>query len=344
MEINRENNKKTGQFTLLIIYIVGLTLNFSCTGSKKPENVDKPNVIIINADDLGYGDIGSYGAKLVKIPGMDRLAKEGRMFLDAHSASSICTPSRYALITGQYPCRINLYEPIFLKSPLVIETNQITIAEVMKRAGYATAIIGKWHLGFGKDSIMDWNKELKPGPLELGFDYFFGIPVVSSHPPFVYVENHHICGYDPKDPIVYGKHAETRWFPEKFDMNAIWGARAAHALYDDRSVGTTLKNKAVSWIKEHKKKPFFLYLATNNIHHPFTPAPRFIGTSKAGRYGDFIHELDWIVSEVLKTLDEENLTKNTLVILTSDNGGMLNQGGQDAWRAGHRINGKLLGF
>lgn len=303
-----------------------------------------PNVILINADDLGYGDVGCYGATRVHTPNIDQLAKEGRRFTDFHSASAVCTPSRYALLTGRYPDRANLWHPTFLKTPLLINPAQTTIADVMKDAGYATAIIGKWHLGFGTESPIDWNKELSPGPLELGFDYYFGVPVLNSHPPFVYVENHRVFGYTPDDPMEYGKHAETRWFPEKMDMNAIGGARKAHFLYDDRMVGTTLKDKAVGWIKDHKEKPFFLYFATTNIHHPFTPAPQFINSSKAGRYGDFIHELDWIVGEIMTTLEKEGLAGNTLLIFTSDNGGMLNQGGQDAYKAGHHQNGNLFGF
>lgn len=143
--------------------------------------------------------------------------------------------------------------------------------------------------------------------------------------------------------LVYGATAETEDFPEKWNTD-IGGGKAAHALYKDRTVGTTLKDKAIEWIRAHKEQPFFLYLATTNIHHPFTPAPRFNGTSEAGRYGDFIHELDWIVGEVLETLDDEGLTDDTLLIFTSDNGGMLNQGGQAAWKAGHRPNRDLLGF
>ena len=310
----------------------------------EPTEGDKPNVIIINADDIGYGDLGIYGATHVKTPAIDQLAREGRRFTDAHAASAVCSPSRYALITGQYPARIDLWSPIFVKTPLVVDPTKTTVAKVMKQAGYSTAIIGKWHLGFTNDNPVDWNKELKPGPLELGFDYYFGVPILNSHPPFVYVENHKIVGLTDDDPMEYGKNAETRWFPEKFGLADIGGGREAHFLYDDRMVGTTLKNKATDWIKENKDEPFFLYLATTNIHHPFTPAPRFIGTSEAGRYGDFIHEFDWIVEEVLSTLDKEGLSDNTLVILTSDNGGMLNQGGQDARRSGHEANGKLLGF
>ena len=302
-----------------------------------------PNIVLIFADDLGYGDLGCYGATKVQTPNIDRLARDGRRFTDAHSASAVCTPSRYALLTGEYPHRKNLSKPVFLRTGLVIDTNRQTVASLMKDAGYATACIGKWHLGFGK-SAPDWNGELKPGPLELGFDYYYGVPVVNSHPPFVYVENHRVVGLVPDDPFVFGKKARTREFFEKMGMSQIGGADAAHALYDDEAVGTTLTGKAVDWIEAQGNDPFFLYLSTTNIHHPFTPAPRFKGTSQCGVYGDFIHELDWIVGEVMTTLDHQGISDNTLVIFTSDNGGMFNVGGQDAWQAGHRLNGDLLGF
>lgn len=303
----------------------------------------RPNVVLIFVDDLGYGDLGCYGATKVKTPNIDQLASEGRRFTDAHSASAVCTPSRYALMTGEYPHRKNLSKPVFLKTGLVIDTKQQTLASVMRDAGYATACIGKWHLGFGQGAP-DWNGELKPGPLELGFDYYFGVPVVNSHPPFVYVENHRVVGLVPEDPFVFDKQAKTREFPEKMGVDQIGGADAAHALYDDEAVGETLTNKALDWMKARGAEPFFLYLATTNIHHPFTPAPRFKGTSQCGRYGDFIHELDWIVGQVMQTLEEQGLANNTLVLFTSDNGGMFNVGGQDAWDAGHRLNGELLGF
>jgi arylsulfatase A len=305
----------------------------------------KPNVILILADDLGYGDVGCYGATKVRTPNIDRLAKEGRRFTDAHAASSVCSPSRYALLTGRYPFRVgNLWGPLGLRSPLVVETSRLTLARVMKDAGYATACLGKWHLGFGRKAPVDWNRPLRPGPLELGFDYYFGIPVVSSGPPFVYVENDRVVGWTADDPFVYGQRADTRAFPEKMGLDQIGGARAAHKLYDEEEVGTTLKTKAVEWIGQHHDAPFFLYLATPAIHHPFTPAPQFRGTSECGRYGDSIHELDWVVGEVLAALEKHGLADQTLVIFTSDNGGMLNQGGQDAWKAGHRLNGDLFGF
>ncbi len=306
-----------------------------------------PNIVIIFVDDVGYGDLGCYGATKVQTPNIDRLASQGRKFTDAHSASAVCSPSRYALMTGRYPVRHgNLWNPIFLRVPLVIDPSRTTIADLAKEAGYMTACFGKWHLGFGKKRPTDWNAPLKPGPLELGFDSYFGIPVVNSHPPFVWVNNHHVEGLVKDDPFVYGEKAQTRLFDEKFGINEIGGAKSAHALYDDEAVGETLSRKAVEFIDRHsnKKSPFFLYLATHHIHHPFTPAKRFLGSSNAGPYGDFIHELDWLVGEVMGALHSNGVEGETLVVFTSDNGGMLNRGGQEAWRRGHRLNGDLLGF
>ena len=185
---------------------------------------------------------------------------------------------------------------------------------------------------------------LNPARWNLGFDYYFGVPVVNSHAPFVYVENHRVVGLVPEDPFVYGKKAKTQAIAEKMKLDAIGGADAAHAIYDDYQVGTTLTQKAVQWIKERGEKKFFLCLSTTNIHHPFTPAPRFQGTSECGLYGDFVHELDWIVGEVVKTLEEQGVADNTLIIFTSDNGGMFNHTGQEAWKMGHALNGPYLGF
>lgn len=324
---------------LLVVFV------FTYISTAAAAQAPKPNIVVIYADDLGWGDLGCYGATHVQTPNIDRLAAQGRRFTDAHTVSAVCSPSRYALLTGRYPVRHgNLWNPIFLRTPLVVDPDRVTVADVVKDAGYATACIGKWHLGFGTKTPTDWNAELKPGPLELGFDDYFGVPVVNSHPPFVFVENHHVVGLVASDPFVYGETAKTRIFDEKMGLNQIGGAEAAHANYDDEKVGTTLAKKAVEWIQKKHDAPFFLYLATTNIHHPFTPAPRFKGTSQAGRYGDFIHELDWIVGQVVQTLDETGVADNTLLIFTSDNGGMLNRGGQDAWKKGHRLNGDLLGF
>jgi len=309
-----------------------------------PAAAQLPNVILINADDIGYGDLGCYGATHVETPNIDRLADEGRRFTDAHSASAVCSPSRYGLLTGRYPLRKNLWGPVGLRAGLTIDVDRLTIARVLKEAGYVTACIGKWHVGLGSPRP-DWNGKLAPGPLELGFDSYFGIPCVSCGPPFVYVEDHGVVGFDPKDPFVFGKLSVTKQMPEKGGYRAIGGAEAAHRLYVDEKIGTTLRERAVKWLHERDPgKPFFLYLATTNIHHPFTPAKQFVGTSKCGAYGDFIQELDWIVGGVLAELERKKLVEDTLVIFTSDNGGMLNVTAQKAWKAGHHVNGDLLGF
>lgn len=306
-----------------------------------------PNILLINADDLGYGDLSCYGATKFKTPNIDRLATEGRRFSDAHSASAVCSPSRYGLLTGQYPLRKNFWGPTNLYQELTISTDQPTLASVLKSAGYATAIIGKWHLGFGRGRT-DWNKPLAPGPLEVGFDSYFGMPTVNSGPPAVYVENHSVVGFDPTDPFVPGQESVTQRWPDKGGYTSIGGARVAFERYREEEVGTRFAEKAVAWIESQQQQaadqPFFLYLATTNIHHPFTPAPQFVGTSECGRYGDFVHELDWMVGELLATLDRYDLTGRTLVVFTSDNGGMLNRAGQQAWKLGHRLNGDLLGF
>lgn len=316
---------------------------------------DPPNVVFIFADDLGYGDLGCYGATKVKTPNIDTLAKEGRRFTDVHSASAVCTPSRYALLTGEYPLRANggkgVWGPSPVTSGLIIDTDKFTLADVFKGKGYATAAMGKWHLGFG-EGTNKWQEPLRPGPQDLGFDYYFGLPVVNSCPPYVYVENDRIVGSDPADPLIYvGRNAKgttpiTPIPPEASQRtaNMFKGAVEAHKLYNDYTVGTVLAGKAVDWITDNKQKPFFFYLATTHIHHPFTPGSNFQGKSDAELYGDFIQELDWMVGEVTGCLEKNGLSENTMVIFTSDNGGMLNLGGRNAVKAGHKINGDLLGF
>lgn len=313
---------------------------------------ESPNVVLIFVDDLGYGDLGCYGATKVQTPNIDRLAKEGRRFTDAHSASAVCTPSRYGLLTGEYPVRRNIWGPAPVTSPLLVDTEKLTIADVFKNCGYNTAAVGKWHLGFGMGTN-DWQEPLRPGPQDLGFDYYFGVPVVNSAPPYVFVENDRVFGRDADDPLIYlGKNAGDKASPitpltkehGNRVRNSFGGASAAYKLYNDFTLGTTLVQRATKWIRDQSNKPFFLYLSTTNIHHPFTPAPRFQGTSQCGLYGDFIHELDWIVGEVMATLQAKGVADDTLVIFTSDNGGMFNHGGQKAFSMGHRINGDLLGF
>ena len=335
---------------------IGLIALFVLSGCIASANVSQsPNVVLIFADDLGYGDVGCYGATKVKTPHIDELAKQGRRFTDAHTASAVCTPSRYALLTGEYPVRGNggkgVWGPSPVTSGLIIDTDKFTLADVFKRKGYATAVLGKWHLGFGVGKN-DWKEPLRPGPQDLGFDYYFGLPVVNSAPPYVYVENDHVVGGDPADPLVYvGRNAKgatpiTPIPPEASQRtaNMFRGAVEAHKLYNDYTVGTVLAGKAVDWITDNKQRPFFLYLATTHIHHPFTPGKKFQGSSDAELYGDFIQELDWMVGQVTQCLEKQGLSDNTLVIFTSDNGGMMNLGGRNAVKAGHKMNGDLLGF
>ncbi len=335
--------------------ILAISLIYLAAVSGQLANADTPslpNVVFIFTDDLGYGDLGCYGATKVQTPHIDSLAKDGRKFTDAHSASAVCTPSRYALLTGEYPVRgmggKGYWGPLSAQSGLVIPTDTPTIGKVFKAKDYATAAIGKWHLGFGKGTN-NWSEPLKPGPNEVGFDYYFGVPLVNSGSPYVYVENDTIVGHDPADPLVLGKKpiSPTPTFPPEASRkspNRFGGALKAHQIYDDEKTGELMTEKAVAWITENKEKPFFLYFPTTNIHHPFTPAPRFKGTSECGLYGDYIHELDWMVGELLACLEKNGLTENTLVIFTSDNGGMLNHAGRIAMEAGHKINGELLGF
>jgi arylsulfatase A-like enzyme len=348
-----------GNLLLRLKYIICFIL-ICCIGIIKTQAQEKPNVVLINADDLGYGDLGCYGATKVKTPNIDKLARQGKIFTDAHSASAVCTPSRYGLLTGQYPVRGNdgkgIWGPAGITQELLIKPNQTTIADVFKNSGYATAALGKWHLGF-KTGINNWQQPLSPGPNDLGFDYYYGVPLVNSAPPYVYVENTHVAGGDSKDPLVYvGKEKNKNITPitpippeaSQRTSNRFTGAIAAHKLYNDYTVGQVLTEKAVSWITEkttqEKETPFFLYMATTHIHHPFTPGKNFQGKSDADLYGDFIQELDWMVGEVTSTLEKQGVAENTLIIFTSDNGAMLNLGGRNAVKAGHKINGDLLGF
>lgn len=343
--------KETCLLTVLATFLVAF-ISAGCSTDKEP---DLPNIVLIFADDLGYGDVGCYGATKVQTPNIDKLAKDGRRFTDAHSASAVCTPSRYALLTGEYPFRANsgqgIWGPLGWDHGLIIPTETFTIGKLLQETGYATSYIGKWHLGWGLEKKNDWSMPLNAGPNHLGFDYYWGVPRVNCNPPYVYVENDMIVGYDPLDPLELLEEGDRptpiSTFPPEASTkyrNRFKGAVKAHELYDDEMVGIRLAEQAVDWITANKEKPFFMLFSTTQVHHPFTPAPRFKGTSQCGLYGDFVHEFDWMVGELLKCLEANGLTENTLVILTSDNGGMFNRGGFDAFGDGHRINGDILGF
>lgn len=304
----------------------------SVLGRKAPlsgATAEKPNIVFILADDLGYGDLSCYGAERVQTPIMDRFARQGILFTDAHSPTAVCTPTRYSVLTGRYCWRTQLkVDCLFGHDPLLIEEGRPTIASLLKTAGYRTGCVGKWHLGFGR-SYPDWNGELKPGPLEVGFDSYFGIPVTNAQAPYVYVQDHRVLNLDPRDPIRLGADSKT---------NIMYGGTSARYKADELTLTETAK--AVQFIEHGKDRPFFLYFTPSNVHGPYTPNARFRGTSSCGIYCDFIRELDWSVGEILSALDRTGLADNTLVILTSDNGGLYSR---EAYNKGHRVNGDLLG-
>ncbi len=329
---------------------------------------DRPNIVVILADDIGYGDLGCYGATKVKTPNLDRLAKQGLRFTDAHSPAAVCTPTRYAMMTGQYAWRHAPGSRILSGvAPLSIPPGTVTVPSLLKDAGYATGVVGKWHLGLGEKEA-DYNGEIKPGPREVGFGESFIIPATGDRVPCVYVENGKVVGYDPKDPIrvsygtPIGDEPTGLKNPELLKMkhsaghnntiiNGIGrigfmtGGKAAR--WKDEDMADTITAKALSFIEKNKAQPFFLYFATHDVHVPRVPHPRFVGTSGHGTRGDVIQELDWSVGEVLKTLDKLKLSDNTLVIFTSDNGGVMDDGYQDGSgndTSGHKCNGKLRGF
>lgn len=308
-----------------------------------------PNIVLIYADDLGYGDVGCYGATEVKTPNIDRLAREGLRFTDAHAAAATCTPSRYAMLTGEYAWRKKGTGILPGDAPLIIEPGRVTLPSMLHDAGYTTGVVGKWHLGLGKGEP-DWNGELKPGPLEIGFDSCFILPATGDRTPCVYVENHRVVGLDPADPIQVdyktqvGHEPTGAERPDRLKMKLshghdftivngisrigfMTGGKAAR--WNDETMADTLTEQAVKFIERNREKPFFLYFATHDIHVPRVPHPRFRGATTMGPRGDAIVEFDSTVGQVLKALDDRKLADNTLVILTSDNGPVLDDGYAD---------------
>ena len=291
----------------------------------------KPNIILMVADDLGYRDLSCYGATKVKTPRIDKLCKEGVSFTDAHSICSTCMPSRYAMLSGEYFYHAK-HKPGYA---FHFRDGQITLPSFLKSNGYRTAALGKWHNGFGQTEEPDWNKELKPGPLEIGFESFFGTPRTHNEPPLVFVQDHNIVGIDPVDPIHVDHDPKFgRW------GKTIGGVKAQAARPDDQ-IDFILAEKASAYFKQQTKdKPFFLYLAFAAPHNPIDPAKEYRGKSEAGLYGDYIQQLDHCAGVVLDALEKQGFAQNTIVVFTSDNGGRYER---EALKAGHRPNGELLG-
>ncbi len=309
----------------------------------------RPNIVLILADDVGYGDLSCYGARRLKTPNLDRMAARGARFTSAYSPSATCTPTRYALLTGEYAWRREGTRVLPGDAALIIEPGRPTLPALLKQAGYATGCVGKWHLGLGRGNL-DWNGEIKPGPLEIGFDYCFIMPATGDRVPCVYVENHRVVGLDPKDPIRVSYKEPIGDEPTGRDRPDLLKVKPSHghdqtivngisrigymsggkaARWKDEEMADTFTRKAVAFIEAHRRQPFFLYFASHDIHVPRVPHPRFVGTSQCGVRCDAMQQLDWCVGELVRTLERLKLERDTLVIFSSDNGPVVDDGYQD---------------
>jgi arylsulfatase A-like enzyme len=315
---------------------------------------DKPNIVYILADDLGYGDLGCYNSQSkIPTPNLDRLAQQGMRFTDAHAPSSVCTATRYALLTGRYAWRSRLQRGVLLQyDPPLIAADRLTVPSLLKQHGYATACVGKWHLGWdwpkpGADGKRDFTQAVRNGPTTRGFDSYFGTDI-PNFPPYCFVENDHTIGI-PSEPVTLGKDGFNRPGVKLPGWKLI-------------DILPALEKRAVREIETAaaRDQPFFLYFPLTSPHYPIVPTPEFQGKSGAGAYGDFVMQTDAVVGQVLDALERTGAAKNTLVIFTSDNGpevsnevkpgvydrlkefghasmGELRGAKRDTWEAGHRM-------
>ena len=326
-------------------------LSFGITLLADTQDIEKPNIVFIYADDLGYGDVSCYGSNTINTPNINRLAKQGLRFTNAHSTSAVSTPSRYSLLTGEYAWRRKGTGIAKGNAAAIIETGRTTIATVMKSAGYRTGVVGKWHLGLGSKGGPDWNREIVPGPGELGFDYHFIIPSTGDHVPDVFVENNRVVGLDPNDhmEVSYieqvGDWPTAKSNPELLKVipsakshtmtiiNGIsrqgWMYGGKSAIWVDEDIADTITGKAVKFIEDNKDVPFFLYFSPYDIHVPRVPHKRFVGKSGMGPRGDAILEFDWSVGEIVKAIENLKLSRKTMIIVSSDNGPVLDDAYKD---------------
>jgi arylsulfatase A-like enzyme len=336
---------------LVIIKISICLLLFSLHVNSQAVKTAKPNIVLIYTDDLGFGDISCNGTSAVKTPHIDRLAASGVRFTNAHSTSATCTPSRFSLLTGKYAWRKEGTGIAPGNASLLIPTNITTLPGMLQKAGYTTGVVGKWHLGLGGEKGPDWNGDIRPGPLEIGFDYAFLIPATGDRVPCVFVENHQVVGLDKNDPITvdYKKPVDStlpsgknnpgslRMHPSHGHNEAIvngvsrigYMKGGAAALWRDEDFAATFLAKAQDFIASNKANPFFLYFSTHDIHVPRLAHERFIGKSGMGPRGDVLLQLDWTVGELYRILANNKLLENTLIIFSSDNGQVLDDGYKD---------------
>lgn len=316
------------------------------------ENVPRPNVVVIYADDLGFGDLECYGAKGVKTPNTNNLAANGLRMTNAHSVASTSTPSRYALLTGEYPWRKPGTDVAAGDAAMIISPGQYTVADVFKEAGYTTAAFGKWHLGLGAESgRQDWNSAISPALSDIGFDCSYIMAATADRVPCVFIENGRVANYDSLAPIYVSYRQNFEGEPtgrnnprllynlkhsHGHDMSIVNGIGrigymkgGGKALWKDENIADSITAHAVDFINANKEKPFFIYFATNDVHVPRFPHERFRGASEMGLRGDAIAQFDWSVGEIVEALRSNGLLDNTLIILTSDNGPVLDDGYDD---------------
>ena len=355
---------------LFIVYTIALAcLLFSGRPAFAQQLKERPNVLVIYTDDLGYGDLSCYGATKLQTPNIDRLAGRGLRFTRAYTTSATCTPSRYALMTGQYPWRKSGTGVLPGDAALIVPTDKISLPKVFKQAGYRTGIVGKWHLGLGTAVAKDWNGDIKPGPNEVGFDYSFIFPATADRVPTVFVENHRVVSLDPADPIEVnykekiGDEPTGKEQPQLLKMKAspnhghdqtivngigrigyMKGGKTAR--WTDEEMPLTFLLKAQEFIEMDSREPFFLFYSLTEPHVPRMPSTMFKGKSGLGFRGDAILQIDWAVGEILKALEQSGQAENTLIIFSSDNGPVLDDGYEDGAVTqlnGHRPAGVLRG-
>ncbi|WP_290794946.1 sulfatase family protein [Flavihumibacter sp. UBA7668] len=329
---------------LFRLFLIGFLPMVAC---QTPEP-QQPNIILFYVDDLGYGDLGCYGSPAAVTPFIDSLSKTGIRFTDAHSPAATCTPSRYSLLTGEYAFRNNA-AILPGDAPLLIKEGKPTLPALLKKAGYATGVVGKWHLGLGNGKV-NWNEEVKPGPLEIGFDYSFLLPSTGDRVPSVYLENHRVVNANPTDPIEVSYTQKLDGYPNGIDspqlrrqaadlqhsntiVNGIsrigYMKGGKEALWRDEDFPRVFTEKAGKFMKENQEKPFFLFFSFHDIHVPRLPNEEFQGKSAMGARGDAIMQMDWTVQQVIAQLKALNLEKETIIIFTSDNGPVLDDGYED---------------
>ncbi len=351
--------------------VLGVALSLNECLAAQPASPAKPNIVIILTDDLGYGDLSCYGATRIHTPNVDRLAAEGLRFTQAYAPASTCTPSRYGLLTGDYAWRQKARKTTILDgdAPLAIPPGSLTLPEMLRHAGYITGIVGKWHLGLGDGRApVDFNRDIRPGPLEVGFDFSYIIPATVDRVPCVWIRNHNVVGLDPADPITVSylknisddptglQHPELLKQPADRQhsgtivdgISRIGYMKGGHAArWRDEELAQTVVAQSTAFMEEHRDQPFFLYIGMFEPHVPRTAEKPFAGTSQCGLRGDVIEQIDWETRMIMETLDRLKLTDNTLVLFTSDNGpiffdGYYDHSKQDA--NGHKPAGGLRGW